>query len=61
MEDNCEKYKIKQGDIIRFGRITTRIKEIKINKNKNILNKSIEYNIIILIAVQNFLIVNPKT
>ena len=45
MENNCEKYKIKKGDIIRFGRITTRIKEIKINKNKNInLNKSKEYN-----------------
>jgi pSer/pThr/pTyr-binding forkhead associated (FHA) protein len=43
MEGNCEKYKINQGDIIRFGRITTRIKEIKISKNIN-LDKSIEYS-----------------
>ena len=42
MEGNCEKYKINQGDIIRFGRITTRIKE-KISKNIN-LDKSIEYS-----------------
>ena len=35
-------YKINQGDIIKFGRITTRIKEIKIQKN-TILNKSIDY------------------
>ena len=33
--DVAEKYKLNQGDIIRFGRITTRIKEIIINKNSN--------------------------
>ena len=33
------KYKIKEGDIIRFGRITTRIKEIVINKSLNINKK----------------------
>ena len=40
-----QKYKLQQGDIIRFGRITTRIKEIRINKNTNTnLNKSIDHN-----------------
>ena len=33
------KYKIKEGDIIRFGRITTRIKEIVFNKSVNKKNK----------------------
>ena len=61
MEDNCEKYKINKGDIIRFGRITTRVKEIKINKNKNMnksLNKSKENNNIININNINNNIIN---
>ena len=42
------KYKIKQGDIIRFGRITSRIKEIVINKSSilNDLNNNINENIV---------------
>lgn len=42
-EKNLDKYKIEQGDIFRFGRITMRIKEIRINKNLN-LNQSIDLN-----------------
>ena len=45
--DNCVKYRIKEGDIIRFGRITTRIKEIKINKITNLnISKSFDNKII---------------
>ena len=40
---DIERYKIEQGDIIRFGRIAVRVKDIKITKNKN-LNKSINFN-----------------
>lgn len=43
MEQNCEKYKINEGDIIKLGRITIRIKEIKMNKNVS-LNKSIDFS-----------------
>ena len=43
-EINQDKYKIEQGDIFRFGRITMRVKEIRINKNFN-LNKSIDFNV----------------
>ena len=41
------KYKIKQGDILRFGRITCRIKEIVFNKNLivNELNNNLNENI----------------
>ena len=38
------KYKIKQGDIIRFGRITCRIKEIVINKKIEIDDNNINNN-----------------
>ena len=40
---DIERYKIEQGDIIRFGRIAVRVKDIKITKNIN-LNKSINFN-----------------
>ena len=43
MQDKIVKYKINQGDIIKFGRITIRIKEINKNKNLN-LNKSIDFS-----------------
>ena len=39
LEDKHTKYKIKEGDIIRFGKIITRIKEINKNKNKYINNR----------------------
>ena len=39
LEDKSIKYKLNEGDIIRFGRIITRIKEIKQNKNKYINNR----------------------
>ena len=42
-EINQDKYKIEQGAIFRFGRITMRIKEIRIYKNLN-LNQSIDFN-----------------
>ena len=42
--EESDKYKIKQGDILRFGRIITRIKEIKINKLLNI-SKNVGYNL----------------
>ena len=38
IQGNNFKYKVKPGDIIRFGRITTRIKEIVINKNVSLNN-----------------------
>ena len=41
------KYKIKEGDIIRFGRISTRVKEIVINKNLNINSRNINIDNII--------------
>ena len=34
MGDFAIKYKVNEGDILRFGRVIIRIKEIKINKNK---------------------------
>ena len=36
IQGNNFKYKVKQGDILRFGRISTRIKEIVINKRATI-------------------------
>ena len=47
IQGNNFKYKVKPGDIIRFGRITTRIKEIVINKNVSLnnLNNNININI----------------
>ena len=45
IQDKNFKYKIKEGDIIRFGRITTRIKEIVINKSLNTKNNKINKNI----------------
>ena len=36
IEENANKYKIHAGDILRFGRVIIRIKEIKIKKNKNL-------------------------
>ena len=35
MNDKLSKYKIHQGEIIKIGRITTRIKEIRFDKNTN--------------------------
>ena len=35
IDEDTQNYKLNQGDIIRFGRITTRIKEINIGKNTN--------------------------
>ena len=43
IKENSLKYKVNQGEIIRFGRITVRIKEINDNKGLN-LSKSIEKN-----------------
>ena len=39
IQDQNFKYKIKEGDIIRFGRITTRVKEIVYNKSDNMKKK----------------------
>ena len=38
--ENAGKYKMKKGDIIRFGRLITRVKEIKIKKNFNLNNNN---------------------
>ena len=48
IQGNNFKYKVKQGDILRFGRISTRIKEIVINKTVTInnINNNINNNII---------------
>lgn len=49
MQNPNIKYQIKEGDIIRFGRITTRIKEIVMNKSlkiNNNINNMINTNII---------------
>ena len=35
IEENANKYKLHQGDVLRFGRVIIRVKEIKINKNIN--------------------------
>ena len=40
IRENTGRYKIGKGDIIRFGRLITRIKEIKIKKNININNSN---------------------
>jgi len=44
MLEKTVRYKINLGDIIRFGRITTRIKAINIKKNKNDENESFNIN-----------------
>ena len=36
IEESANQYKLHQGDVLRFGRVIIRVKEIKINKNKNI-------------------------
>jgi len=36
IEESANKYRLHQGDVLRFGRVIIRIKEIKINKNLNI-------------------------
>ena len=41
MNEKVVRYKISRGDVIRFGRITTRVKEINIKKNENSENGSI--------------------
>ena len=41
MKEYTTEYKVNEGDILRFGRVITRVREIKFNKNKNeILNKN---------------------
>ena len=35
IEENANKYKLHQGDVLRFGRVIIRVKDIKINKNIN--------------------------
>ena len=44
MLEKSIRYKINQGDIIRFGRITTRVKKINLKKNPNSENGSININ-----------------
>ena len=44
MLEKTVRYKIHPGDIIRFGRITTRVKEINLKKNANSENESIKIN-----------------
>lgn len=44
LEDKSIRYKIQQGDIIRFGRITTRVKEIVYNKKINIEKNKFDDN-----------------
>ena len=46
IQGNNFKYKVKQGDILRFGRISTRIKEIVINKRATINDINNNNNII---------------
>ena len=36
IEENANKYRLHQGDVLRFGRVIIKVKEIKINKNINI-------------------------
>ena len=42
VDDKFNKYKIHQGDIIKIGRIVSRIREIKFDKNKNNKNNYFE-------------------
>ena len=35
MKEKYNKYRLKKGDIIKIGRIFTKIKDIKFEKNKN--------------------------
>ena len=45
LEERMNEYNIKEGDIIRIGRITIKIKKIKFNKNKDNNNKDDKDNI----------------
>ena len=44
LEERMNNYNLKEGDILRVGRITIKIKKIKFNKNKDKDNKDNKYN-----------------